>query len=75
METTKLSSKGQIVLPKSIRQAHHWETGIEFVIEDIPEGILLRPLKNYQTTDWSELVGSGHYKGLPKTDKQIRPGN
>ena len=41
---TRLSSKGQVVLPSSIRNAHRWEPGTEFQVQETPEGILLRPL-------------------------------
>lgn len=34
METTRLSSKGQVILPKSIRDARHWAPGAEFEIEN-----------------------------------------
>jgi AbrB family looped-hinge helix DNA binding protein len=34
MDTVKLSSKGQFVLPKAIRDRHHWETGPEFIVID-----------------------------------------
>jgi len=33
MDTTKLSSKGQVVLPKSVRDQHGWGEGTEFVVE------------------------------------------
>jgi AbrB family looped-hinge helix DNA binding protein len=45
VQTTRLSSKGQIILPKSVREARHWPTGTEFVVENTAEGVLLRPLK------------------------------
>ena len=35
METTKLSSKGQVVLPKSVRDAHKWQPGAEFAVEEL----------------------------------------
>jgi bifunctional DNA-binding transcriptional regulator/antitoxin component of YhaV-PrlF toxin-antitoxin module len=44
METTKLSSKGQIILPVSIRLANQWQAGVEFAVENTAEGVLLRPL-------------------------------
>jgi len=47
METTRLSSKGQVILPKSIRDAHRWQPGTEFVVEETTEGILLRPAKTF----------------------------
>ena len=39
METTRLSSKGQVILPKSIRASHKWEPGVEFAVEDTPDGV------------------------------------
>jgi AbrB family looped-hinge helix DNA binding protein len=47
METTRLSSKGQVILPKSIRDAHRWQPGTEFMVEDTAEGVLLRPAKPF----------------------------
>lgn len=44
IETTRLSSKGQIVLPGSIRHARQWQPGTEFVVEETPDGVLLRPV-------------------------------
>jgi AbrB family looped-hinge helix DNA binding protein len=44
IETTRLSSKGQVVLPSGIRKAHHWEAGTEFEVRETPEGVLLKPL-------------------------------
>ena len=41
---TRLSSKGQVVLPSSIRNAHRWDTGTEFQVHETPDGILLKPL-------------------------------
>ena len=45
METTRLSSKGQLVLPKSIRDADNWSEGTEFLVERVADGVLLRPLR------------------------------
>jgi AbrB family looped-hinge helix DNA binding protein len=67
METTRLSSKGQVILPKSVRESHHWVPGTEFVIEDTPDGVLLRPAKSFQPTRLEEVIGCTSYKGPAKT--------
>lgn len=67
METTKLSSKGQVVLPKSIRLSHHWEAGLEFSIEDSEEGIFLRPLKPFKSSTWKDVIGCLPHRGKSKT--------
>ncbi len=67
METTRLSSKGQVILPKSIRSAHHWEPGVEFVVEDMANGVLLRPIKPFQQTRLEDVIGCTGYKGPART--------
>lgn len=67
METTKLSSKGQIILPKSVRESHHWSAGMEFVIEDTPDGVMLRPAKSFSPTRLLDVVGCTGYAGPAKT--------
>ena len=39
---TRLSSKGQIVLPKELRDRRGLRAGAELEIEEVPEGMLLR---------------------------------
>ncbi len=67
MDTTKLSSKGQVILPMPIRAAHKWQSGVEFSVEDTPEGILLRPLKPFKPTRLEDVVGCVGYTGPAKT--------
>jgi AbrB family looped-hinge helix DNA binding protein len=61
METTKLSSKGQITLPKSVRDAHNWPLGTEFAVEAVGGGVLLRPLKPFKPTTLQDVIGSTGY--------------
>lgn len=44
MQTTSLSSKGQVVLPLRLRSAHGWKPGTAFEVRDMPEGVLLTPI-------------------------------
>ena len=71
METTKLSSKGQIILPKSVRDSHHWAAGTEFLVEDTAEGIMLRPAKSFRPTILQDVVGSTGYKGPARTLEEM----
>ncbi len=67
METTRLSSKGQVILPKSVREAHHWTPGTEFEVVDHPEGVLLRPKSCFAVTELDDVVGCAGYQGVAKT--------
>ncbi|ODU56542.1 MAG: hypothetical protein ABS99_05795 [Acetobacteraceae bacterium SCN 69-10] len=56
-ETTRLSSKGQIVLPSSIRNAHQWKAGTEFQVQETQEGILLKPLAKQAASRIEDVAG------------------
>lgn len=43
MQTTTLSSKGQVIIPKTLRTALRWAPGTQLEVHDTPEGVLLRP--------------------------------
>ena len=78
METTRLSSKGQVILPKAVREARDWQPGTEFIVEEVEEGVLLRPLKPFKATTLEEVVGCTGYKGpvksLEEMDRSIARG-
>jgi AbrB family looped-hinge helix DNA binding protein len=57
MESTRLSSKGQIILPKAVRDAHHWKPGMAFSVEDTGDGVVLRPLKSMPPTRLEDVAG------------------
>ena len=67
METTRLSSKGQVVIPKSIRKAHQWGIGQEFLVEETAEGILLRPKTPFAQTTLNDVAGCLKYTGPAKS--------
>jgi AbrB family looped-hinge helix DNA binding protein len=72
MEITKLSSKGQLVLPKRLREARNWQPGTRFVIEEGSDGLLLRPLRSFPPTRLEDVVGCLPYRGKPKTVQQMQ---
>ncbi|MBA4741080.1 MAG: AbrB/MazE/SpoVT family DNA-binding domain-containing protein [Azoarcus sp.] len=42
--TATLSSKFQISIPKSVREAQHWQAGQEFVFIPKGKGVLIMPV-------------------------------
>jgi len=63
METTKLSSKGQVILPAAIRAANDWQAGVEFSVVSTGGGVLLRPIKAHPATVLDEVIGCTGYSG------------
>jgi AbrB family looped-hinge helix DNA binding protein len=72
METTRLSTKGQIVLPKAIRASRAWGPGTEFTVEESGDGILLRPAAQATGAQLDRLVGFLRSKRRPATDADMR---
>jgi AbrB family looped-hinge helix DNA binding protein len=58
-------TKGQVILPASIRGAHAWGAGTRLEIEDTPEGVLLRPAPLFPRTEPGEVFGSLPHAGAP----------
>jgi len=50
MQQTLLSSKGQVIIPKALRDAHDWQVGTRLEVIDTVEGVLLKPVVARQTT-------------------------
>jgi AbrB family looped-hinge helix DNA binding protein len=71
MEITRLSSKGQIIIPKAMRTAHQWEAGQELVAIDVGDGILLKPKKPFPETTLDQVAGSLKYAGKPKSLEEM----
>jgi len=61
METT-LSSKGQVVLPLSVRQNRKWEPGTRLIVEETEQGVLLRPAKPFPPTKFEDVFGCLQYR-------------
>jgi len=76
--TTKLSSKGQIVIPKEVRKALKWKPGLRLEVIDTGNGVVLRPLRPVPKTNIKEVAGCLKYSGKAKTiadmEKAIRIG-
>lgn len=71
METTKLSSKGQVIIPKGFRTAHHWEAGLELMVIDTGDGVLLRPKGMFEETTLDQVAGCLPVEGKAKSADDI----
>jgi len=74
VETTKLSSKGQVVLPKSLREEHGWAPGTEFEVESTADGVRLRAKGPFPRTELGQIFGSVSYAGPARTLKELDEG-
>jgi AbrB family looped-hinge helix DNA binding protein len=61
--TTTVSTKGQVILPKAIRQRRNWAPGTRLVVEETPDGVLLKAAPVFATTRPAEVAGMLAYRG------------
>ncbi len=71
MPTTRLSSKGQVIIPKEIRSRHHWEPGQKLQAIETDDGILLRPVSPFPETTLRDVSSCLSYSGKPKTIEEM----
>jgi AbrB family looped-hinge helix DNA binding protein len=74
MATTKLSSKGQVVLPKSVREQHGWGPGTEFEVETTSDGVRLRAKAPFPKTELAQVFGSVRHAGPAQTLEDMDAG-
>ena len=72
METTRLSTKGQIVLPQNVRESRAWGPGTEFLVEATSAGILLRPAALFPESSLDMVSGCLQIKGKAKSLAQMK---
>jgi AbrB family looped-hinge helix DNA binding protein len=65
--TTTVSTKGQVILPKAIRQRRDWHTGTRLVVEETAEGILLRRAPTFSPAVPKAVFAMLLPKGAPKS--------
>jgi AbrB family looped-hinge helix DNA binding protein len=53
MEITRLSKKGKVIIPKTLRVARNWKAGQELIAIDVADGILLKAKQSFTETTLS----------------------
>jgi AbrB family looped-hinge helix DNA binding protein len=69
--TTTVSTKGQVILPKAIRDNRKWGAGTRLVVEETADGVLLRAARLFPETRMEDLAGSLRYSGPPLTLEEM----
>jgi AbrB family looped-hinge helix DNA binding protein len=72
--TTTVSTKGQVILPKAIRQQLRWSPGTRLIVENTPDGVLLRQAELFPETQPKDVYGSLPHTGAPKTLEEMDAG-
>lgn len=56
--TTIVSTKGQVILPKAIRESRRWPPGTKLIVEETADGVLLKVSTIFPETDIDAVAGS-----------------
>ena len=72
--TTKISTKGQVILPKAIRRQRQWPAGTRLTVEDTPEGVLLTRSPPFAPTRSDDVFGCLPHVGPAKTLDEMDAG-
>ena len=70
--TTVMSTKGQVILPKAIRHARNWPPGTKLVVEETPDGVLLRQEPRIKPTTVDQVFGMLKYNGPPVSIEDVK---
>ena len=69
--TTTVSTKGQVILPKAIRDHLQWCAGIRLTVEETADGVLLKPAPLFAPTRIEDVFGCLKYDGPAKTLEEM----
>ncbi|MGA3002273.1 MAG: AbrB/MazE/SpoVT family DNA-binding domain-containing protein [Acetobacteraceae bacterium] len=72
--TTVVSTKGQVILPKAIRDQHRWDSGTRLMVESTGDGVLLKAASVFSPTRAQDVFGSLPRRGGPKTVAEMKFG-
>jgi AbrB family looped-hinge helix DNA binding protein len=72
--TITLSSKGQVVIPKEIRDELHWEAGTQLTLISTPSGVTIKAKPQKTGRRLEDLIGMLKHEGPPlSTDDLCKP--
>ena len=75
-QTTVLSQKGQVVLPKALRDACRWNPGTRLTVRETPEGLLLTaaaPIKTREARSVAHDCSNGRRFATFEPNRALTP--
>ncbi len=69
--STLLSQKGQVVLPKTLRDAQRWQPGTRLYVQTTPEGLLLTAAAPVKTGDPRAVAECAAYRGTKRSVEEM----
>lgn len=64
---TRLSTKGQLVIPREVRERHGWLPGTELEISDEGTRLIIRAVEEVREATLDDLDGCIPYEGPART--------
>ncbi len=74
MSRTRLSSKGQVIIPKAVRERQGWQPGTVLEVEERDDVVVLRRAPLFPRTTFEEVRGCLKYDGPPRTVEEMDQG-
>lgn len=71
---TRLSTKGQVIIPKEVREHQGWDAGVELLVEEQGNTVVLRSAKADGTTTLRDLLGITGYQGPRLSQAEMEEG-
>jgi len=65
---TRLTTKGQVVIPKAIRGRLRWKAGTRLRVETDGEAVTLHPIVGSSVTAWLDEISGSLAQGDPISD-------
>jgi AbrB family looped-hinge helix DNA binding protein len=69
--TTRVSTKGQVILPKAVRDQRRWSAGTRLVVENVEDGVLLKTAPIFPPTRIEDVFGMLKHDGPPLTLEEM----
>lgn len=69
--TITLSSKGQVVIPKGIRDELHWDVGTQIALVSSASGVTLKAVPKKTGRKLADLIGLFKHEGPPLSVEEL----